>query len=102
MRWKIGTGKRIRVWLDSWLDVGTGRVISPRGSWLSDTTLDAFIDQDSKSRNKELARASFIPFETDRILSIPISRREVEDELYWGGSGDGVFRVKDAYCIALG
>lgn len=54
----------------------------------------------NKEWNQELVRASFLPFEAERILSIPISRRDVEDEWCWGGSSDGLFRVKDVYALA--
>lgn len=40
---------------------------------------------------------SFLPFEAANILRMPISLRNVGDELCWGLSGDGIFRVKDLY-----
>lgn len=46
-------------------------------------------------------REHFLSFEVDRILSTPICRANVHDELCWVYGGDGVFRVKDVYSHAL-
>lgn len=81
MRWKVGNGNRIRVWKDAWLDgPGPGRVVSPRVAWDIDTTLDTFIDPIKREWKRNLIRDVFLPFEADKILSIPISP---EDELCW-------------------
>ena len=73
IRWKVGNGKSICVWSDSWLDgPKSGCIISPRGNWLSDVTLDSFIDQDKKESRVKLVRATFLPFRADKIFRIPI------------------------------
>ena len=90
------------MWTDYWLDEpGSGHVIYPRRDYLGDVTLDIFIDQGRKVWRTDLVRATFLPLEADKVLSIPISCRDVEDKLCWVLSGDGVFRVKDAYSHAL-
>ena len=78
-------------------------VLSPVALFLlnPDVTLDSFIDQDRKEWRVELVRATFLPFEAEEILRIPISLRDVEDELYWVLSGDGIYRVKDAYAYSI-
>lgn len=69
----MGNGKSIRVWHDSWLDsYGFDRVISPRGSWNPDTTLDVFIDPVCKDWKKELVCETFLPFEAKNGVSLLI------------------------------
>ena len=48
-----------------------------------------------------LVRETFLPFEADKILRIPISISGVNDELCWVLNADGILRVKDVYSHAL-
>lgn len=91
----MGDGKCIRVWDDAWLDGGgSGRVMSPRGEFPVGTTLDVFIDQESRTWKTDLVRASFLSFEVYRILSTPIRQSNNDDELIWSLSSDGIFVSK--------
>lgn len=102
VRWRVGDGKHIRVWGDAWLEgPGSGRIISPRRSLPAETMVDTFIDAEKKEWREDLVRATFLPFETSKILSILIERLDSRDELCWALSNDGVLRVKDVYHYAL-
>lgn len=84
IRWRVGDGKSIRVWKDSWLGgSGLGRVVSPRINMAAEVTLDFFIDAASKQWKENLVREHFLPFEADQILSIPIRLGDKKDELCW-------------------
>ncbi|KAL2931806.1 hypothetical protein RDABS01_037216 [Bienertia sinuspersici] len=43
----------------------------------------------------------FLPIDVGRISKIPISTRLPEDTVCWVGSKDGIFKVKDAYKLAM-
>lgn len=84
--------------MDAWLGgYGLGRVISPRTGLEADIIVDYFIDKSMKRWNKKLVRDTFLPFEADQILAIPISIGGVEEELCCIHGNDGVLRVKDVY-----
>lgn len=101
-RWRIGDGKDIRVWEDAWLDgPGSGRVLSPRGVLQEGETVDMFIDADKNEWREELVRATFLPFEANKILSVPIGCCGSRDELCWVLSKDGILRVRDVYNHAI-
>ena len=46
-------------------------------------------------------RASFLPFEAETILKIPLSHDLPEDKIIWIGNSCGNFTVKSAYHLAL-
>lgn len=86
--------KSIEVHQDAWLDgSGSNRVVSPCHNLSLDATLDYFIDPVSKSWREDLVRDTFLPFEANKILGIPISIDGCADELCWVHSKDGVLYV---------
>lgn len=102
LRWRICDGKSIRVWEDSWLGgPGLGRVVSPRTNLAAETTLNFFINADSKRWNEKLVRDHFLAFEAEQILSTSIRLDDKKDELCWVYGGDGVLRMKDVYSHAV-
>lgn len=77
------------------------RVVSPCLNLSLDATLDMFIDLVSKTWREDLVRGTFLPFEANKTLGIPISLDGDADELCWVYSKDEVLYVKDVYSIAL-
>ena len=47
-----------------------------------------------------MIRSTFLPFEADAILKIPLSRSLPDDKLIWMGNNRGEFTVKSAYHLA--
>ena len=47
-----------------------------------------------------MIRSTFLPFEADAILKIPLSRRLPDDKLIWMGNNQGEFTIKSAYHLA--
>ena len=47
-----------------------------------------------------MVRATFLPFEADTILRIPLSHSMPKDKVIWLGNSRGEFTVKSAYHIA--
>ena len=52
--------------------------------------------------NVDLIRTTFLPFEVETILKIPLSRTLPENKIIWIGNRSGEFSVKSAYHIAYG
>ncbi|XP_075665622.1 uncharacterized protein LOC142635327 [Castanea sativa] len=63
--------------------------------------VSSLIDVDTKWWKFDLVRSTFLPFEADSILRIPISYSLLEDQLIWIGNKRGSFTVKSAYYIAM-
>ena len=101
-RWRVGNGKLIHIWEDRWLPTpSTYKVISPPNNNPEFPMVSALIDPLTKWWNVSLVRASFLPFEVDSILRIPLSYSMPEDKLIWVGNKRGEFTVKSVYHIAF-
>lgn len=98
VRWKISDGSSVKIWHDAWLGGdGSGKIISPVQSLGPNAMVDVLIDQDSHQWLQDLISAIFLPINVDRILQVPISRRNVPDERVWAASKNGNLRVRDVY-----
>ena len=62
--------------------------------------VSSLIDPMTKWWRVNLIRATFLPFEADTILKIPLSHNLPEDKIIWLGNSRGVFIIKSAYHIA--
>lgn len=102
VRWRIGNGQQVRIWQDKWLgDGGSGKIITPRSVFEVDARVSLLIDPENCSWRNDVLAEVFFSIDVDNIRNIPISQRLPCDERVWTGSVDGVFRVRDAYRIAL-
>ena len=63
--------------------------------------VSAPIDQNTKRWKANLVKKTFLPFEVDTILSIPLSYSLLDDKLIWLGNKRGVFTVRSVYYVAL-
>lgn len=83
MRWRVGDGEKIRVWKDPWLPRPQSRcVLSPGGNAVHDMEVESLICAINKCWKIDLVQQHFLPFEVERILNIPISRRLPEDIMF--------------------
>ena len=62
--------------------------------------VSSLIDPVSKWWKAEVLRATFLPFEVETILKIPLSYNLPESKLIWIGNRKGEFLVKSAYHVA--
>lgn len=103
MRWRVGDGENIRVWQDPWLPGPQSRcVLSPRGQSPQDLEVGTLICPINKCWKIDLLQQLFLPFEVERILNIPISRKLPEDVMFWELEADGCYSVNSAYRALLG
>ena len=101
-RWHVGNGKMIHIWEDRWMPTpSTHKVISPLPHHFDDFPMvSALIDPDTRRWKADLVRRTFLPFEANTILNLPISFSLPED-IIWIGNKRGEFTVKSIYYIAL-
>ena len=76
-------------------------VISPCPPNSTLTLFRHLIDEDSPTWNKEVVTATFLPFEAEIILKIPLSSYSQDDMLIWGGTKNGAYAVLSGYHFLL-
>ncbi|XP_057416032.1 uncharacterized protein LOC130710699 [Lotus japonicus] len=100
--WKIGNGKAVSIWGDSWLPgPGSGNVLSSIKELPSTAKVDSLIDNIQRSWNTVLVDLIFHPIEAIKIKSIPLAWFEKEDLLVWKHNSSGVFSVRSAYSMLM-
>ncbi|XP_065623112.1 uncharacterized protein LOC136064802 [Quercus suber] len=100
-RWRVGNGKLIHIWDDKWLPTpSTYKVISPPNDIPQFPMVSSLINPMTYWWNVDLIRATFLLFEAEIILKIPLSRSLPEDKIIWIGNRHRDFTVKSAYHIA--
>ena len=92
-RWRVGNGKLIHIWEDKWLPTPTThKVCSPQLDFDDFPMVSSLIDVDMKRWKAGLIRATFLPFEAETILSIPLSYSLPDDSIVWVGNKQGLDR----------
>ena len=100
--WRVGSGKNIRIWGTRWLpSTPHNAVISPCPPNSTLTLFRHLINEDSPTWNKEVVTATFLPFEAEIILKIPLSSYSQDDMLIWGGTKNGAYAVRSGYHFLL-
>jgi hypothetical protein len=85
--WRIGDGKKVKIWRDKWLNILTTYSIqTPRVLFLEDSKVSELIDQESKWWNRQLISSMFMTNEVEAILKISLSRYGHEDLIFWRGT----------------
>ncbi|KAF3949782.1 hypothetical protein CMV_024386 [Castanea mollissima] len=75
-------------------------VTSPRPQAFEGVMVESLLIRDEGGWEKNLGSSSFLPHETEAILSIPISQTFPEDALTWAWTQNGRFTVSSAYKVA--
>lgn len=63
--------------------------------------MDVLLDNETHKWRPDIIEDVFFPVDVERVLHIPVSTTGVPDMRVWTASNDGLFRVKDAYSLAL-
>jgi hypothetical protein len=96
--WRVGNGKKIRIWKDKWLPTPTTyKVYSPPSILDPNATVSQLVDVDTKWWNNALLERVFSREEIASIQSVPLSTTDQEDILIWRGTAKGIFTVRSAY-----
>ena len=97
-RWRVGDGKSIRIFHDSWLpNSSDGKVASPQNSLALDSTVDTLIDAQTGWWNTHLIDLCFYPPEVALIKSLPLCTVSQPDILIWPKENSGTYLVKSGY-----
>ncbi|KAL0453911.1 UNVERIFIED_CONTAM: putative mitochondrial protein [Sesamum latifolium] len=101
-RWRVGSGARIRAWIDPWLPRPCSfRPITPPPTGLASVCVSDLIDPVSRDWRVELVNQLFLPCDITVILAIPLSRVGDPNLLVWHYSKDGSLSVRSAYHLAV-
>ncbi|KAF3960285.1 hypothetical protein CMV_014994 [Castanea mollissima] len=80
LRWIVGNGRSVKIWCDKWLpSTESFRVTSPQRLCAELERVDQLIDSESGMWKADLIRKTFLPFDAEKILSIPLRPRLLED-----------------------
>lgn len=101
MRWRVGNGEKILVWVDKWLPTPTFKVISPQNTLHVQAPVSELIDSHSGDWNSRLVQQVFLPHEAEIILGLPLSNSLPDDKLIWNPSSNGIFSVRNAYKLTM-
>lgn len=66
-----------------------------------EATVGALIDHERGQWRRDVISVLFLPIDIKRILNVPIQAFSGLDARVWAASKDGIFRVRDAYSLAM-
>ena len=84
LKWRIGNGSRVRIFLDTWLPGSRqGRVLSPVSESHENSLVSSLINQVDRSWKVAEIDSMFIPEEVAIIKAIPLSLFDQDDLHFW-------------------
>jgi hypothetical protein len=98
--WRIGNGKKVRIWRDSWIPRGEMKATTNPSNSRVRRVAD-LINQEDHSWKEDMVRNIFMPYDAQEILKIRLPRYDQEDFISWTPDKHGLFTVKSAYNLAL-
>ncbi|KAK9673871.1 hypothetical protein RND81_12G195100 [Saponaria officinalis] len=103
VRRRVGDGASIKIWSEPWIPgTQTGLVISRKQEDCAWEHVSELMVTGRMQWDAEKVRRGFLPFEAERILSIPLSARGLDDSWFWPWEKDGEYSVRSAYKILHG
>lgn len=101
IRWLVGNGRRIRKWKDKWIPNSTTlKVVFPQSVLDLGAKVSELINEERGAWNQSLVNRTFLSFEAETILCIPLSPLLPEDSMIWANTMDGKFTVR-VYKLAI-
>ena len=100
--WRVGNGQKILIKDSNWLpEEGHHRIISPLLDFPHDAKVADLIKGSPPEWDTEKIRGSFLPYDADAILQIPLSYRSPPNKLIWHATKNGKFSVRSGYHLLL-
>lgn len=91
-RWQIGKGEIARLWRDKWLPtLSSYRPVTFPHFSPNNAMISALINLEIASWKSDLIHEIFLPFDSEAILSIPLSPSPLADKLIWASTLTGQF-----------
>ena len=96
--WRVGDGKQIKIWGDNWLPTKyQPKVVSQMIFGQQNSSVEALINQQTRSWESEVIDHCFNVAEAAMIKSIPLSSSPQPDKLIWPFTPTGMYSVKSGY-----
>lgn len=90
----------MNIWEDPWLSRPPSfRVISARKEGCRNNFVGDLLDPTNSSWKEDIVRSTFLPFEANEILDIPISSIPLDDVFVWHYGKSGLYTVKSGYSL---
>lgn len=95
---KIGNGNNIKIWEDHRLPyqdrftILTWKYLDSKVFWVRD-----LIVKDGQSWNSQLVEQTFLPYDIERIIKVPLGNREGHDSITWMATKDDNYTVEIGY-----
>ncbi|KAL6499222.1 hypothetical protein OROHE_026250 [Orobanche hederae] len=100
MRWKVGDGRRIKVWNNPWLmDDETAFVQTPCPIGYEDMCVQELMEEDTRYWDEEQLGALLLPDDIRRILQTPIGPPGSVDKIIWSPVRTGICTDKLVYKV---
>lgn len=81
MRWQVGNGQSIRIWVDKWtLNPSTYKIVSPSASLPVEARVCELIESNLGMWKVDLIQSIFLPHEAEDMCSIALSSKLPEDK----------------------
>ncbi|CAJ2659545.1 unnamed protein product [Trifolium pratense] len=102
LRWNIGDGSHIHVWLDNWVRRLNGSKIQPVTFPISNNLLVSdLMSAEDKQWDEDVVRSLVGAEDVDSVLNTPLLDSATVDSLTWWPDSRGIFSVKSAYHLAV-
>lgn len=102
MRWQVGNGRSIRIWLDQWtLNPSTYKLVSPSTSLPLEARVFELIEPIHGTWKADLIQSIFLPHKADEIYGIALSSKLPNDKQIWDPINNGKFTVRSAYKVVV-
>ena len=102
LRWNIGNGRKVNVWKDRWLPTPDSfKVVSPKSQGAMVERVEHLLDSDRKAWDINNVKNTFLPFEAEVVLGIPINPSLPNDSKIWAWTNNEIFTIRSAYGVAL-
>ena len=99
-KWRVGDGKSIIVYNDSWIpELPSGRVVSSFSGLGRDIGVAELINRATGSWHVNLIEFFFFFLEALQILAIPLCASQQSDFFYWSLEENGIYSEKSGYKI---
>ncbi|XP_024196518.1 uncharacterized mitochondrial protein AtMg00310-like [Rosa chinensis] len=100
LRYQVGSGCNISMWNDPWVPIPHSfRPYSPIMEGMENLVVSDLIDFDTKTWAIDFMKEFFTEGEVERMASIPLSSRGVDDRLIWHYDKKDIYQVRNGYHV---
>lgn len=102
LRWQVGNGRSIRIWMDKGLPTPSSfKVISPLSHLHEDARVEELIEASNRTWKQDVLKQVFLPHKAESINRMALSSNPQDDKQIWAPISTGLFSVRSAYWVAM-